>query len=49
MLPPHQHLAHWSEVRSKGGFSGAGEAANYLIPEWFRRWVKDGLLKLPEE
>jgi hypothetical protein len=49
MLPPHQHLAHWSEIRRQGGFGGAGEAANYLIPEWLRRWVKDGLLKLPEE
>jgi hypothetical protein len=49
MLPPHQHLAHWNEVRRQGAFSDAGEAASYLLPEWLKRWVKDGLLKLPEE
>jgi hypothetical protein len=48
MLPPHQHLAHWNEVRRQGAFSGAGDAATHLLPEWLKRYVKDGLLKLPE-
>lgn len=48
MLPPHQHLAHWNEVRQQGAFESAGEAASYLVPEWLKRYVKDALLKLPE-
>ncbi|MFO1017849.1 MAG: hypothetical protein U1E03_09650 [Hyphomonadaceae bacterium] len=48
MLPPHQHWAHWQEVRAQGAFSSNGEAASYLLPEWLKRWVKDGILKLPE-
>lgn len=49
MLPMRQHLAHWNEVRAQGEFKSASEAAMYLLPEWFKRWVKDGLLKLPED
>jgi len=48
MLPAHQHWAHWQEVRAQGAFSSNGEAVSYLLPEWLKRWVKDGILKLPE-
>ncbi len=48
MLPPHQHLAHWNEVRQQGAFESAREATSYLLPEWLKRYVKDGLLRLPE-
>lgn len=48
MLPLHQHIAHWNEVRAQGVFTSPMNAASHLIPEWVKRWVKDGLLKLPE-
>ncbi|MBL8536036.1 MAG: glycosyltransferase family 4 protein [Hyphomonadaceae bacterium] len=43
MLPTHQHLAHWSEVRAAGGFRSASEALRYLAPEWLKRRLKDGV------
>jgi hypothetical protein len=49
MLPYHQHLALWNQMRAQGAFKSAPEAALFLTPEWLKRWVKDGLLKLPEE
>lgn len=48
MLPPHQHFAHWNELRRQGAFASAGDAATHLLPEWLKRYVKDGILKLPE-
>ena len=48
MLPLHQLIAHWNEARANGGFRSKGQALNYLLPEWFKRWLKDGVLKLPE-
>lgn len=48
MLPPHQHWAHWNEVRRQGVFSSPLNAASHLAPEWLKRWLKDGVLKLPE-
>jgi hypothetical protein len=48
MLPLRQHIAHWNEARANGAFASPAQAANYLLPEWLKRWVKDGLLKLPE-
>jgi hypothetical protein len=44
MLPPHQHWAHWNEVRRAGAFPNALSAASALAPEWMKRLVKDGLL-----
>ncbi len=49
MMPARQHLAHWRRVRREGGFKSHAEAASYLVPEWLKRYVKDGVLKLPEE
>lgn len=44
MLPPHQHWAHWNEVRRAGAFPNALSALSALAPEWLKRFVKDGLL-----
>ena len=49
MMPAKQHWAHWKQVRRQGGFKSNAEAASYLFPEWLKRYVKDGVLKLPEE
>jgi len=49
ILPYKQRMAHWREVRDAGAFRTKKEAASYLMPEWFKRFVKDGILKLPEE
>ena len=49
MLPLHQQLAHWNEARAAGGFKNGAEAASYLVPEWLKRYLKDRVLKLPEE
>lgn len=49
MLPLHQHLAHWNEVQARKGFRSPAEAATYLLPEWLKRYVKDAVLKLPED
>jgi len=49
MMPARQHWAHWKQVRREGGFKSNAEAASYLFPEWLKRYVKDGVLKLPEE
>jgi hypothetical protein len=49
MMPARQHWAHWKQVRRDGGFKSNAEAASYLVPEWLKRYVKDGVLKLPEE
>ncbi len=49
MMPARQHWAHWQQVRRDGGFKSNAEAASYLVPEWLKRYVKDGVLKLPEE
>lgn len=48
MLPAHQHLAHWMELNREGAFRGPLNAASHLIPEWLKRFVKDGILKTPE-
>jgi hypothetical protein len=45
MLPPHQHWAHWNEVRRAGAFSSPLNAASHLLPEWLKRAVKDGVLR----
>jgi hypothetical protein len=49
MLPFAQHLAHWKELKAQGAFRSKGEAISNLFPEWLKRRVKDGILKLPEE
>lgn len=48
MLPLPQHLAHWSEMRTKGAFPTPLSAASHLLPEWLKRYVKDGIFKVPE-
>ena len=49
MMPLPQRIAHWKEARAKGAFSSAGQAASTLVPEWLKRWIKDGVLRLPED
>lgn len=49
MMPPRQHMAHWFEARRAGGFKSSAEAASYLVPEWLKRYLKDRVLKLPED
>ena len=48
MLPLGQHVKHWKEARAMGAFHSNRQAASFLVPEWFKRWIKDGVLKLPE-
>jgi hypothetical protein len=48
MLPAHQHLAHWNEVRRAGGFRGPINATAHLVPEWMKRVVKDRILHWQE-
>ena len=49
MLPFRQHMAHWRALHAQGAFRSKGEAVSNLLPEWLKRRVKDGILKLPEE
>jgi hypothetical protein len=49
MLPFAQHMSHWKKLRAEGAFKSQGEAISNLFPEWLKRRVKDGILKLPEE
>ncbi len=43
MLPLHQRVAHWKELRAAGVFPSAkSAAAHVLLPEWLKRTVKDG-------
>jgi hypothetical protein len=45
MLPLHQRVAHWRELRGTGVFTSPKSAASHvLLPEWLKRYVKDGLL-----
>lgn len=49
MLPFNQHIAQWRKLRAQGAFRNNKEAYSYLLPEWFKRWLKDGVLDLPDE
>jgi len=49
MLPLKQRLAHWREVRDAGAFRSMRESSSYLMPEWFKRFLKDGVFNLPED
>lgn len=44
-LPLHQRVAHWRELRAAGAFASWKSAASHVVlPEWLKRYVKDGLL-----
>jgi hypothetical protein len=46
MLPLHQRVAHWAELRSKGVFPNMKSAlAHVFLPEWLKRRTKDGRRK----
>ncbi|MBC7769866.1 MAG: glycosyltransferase family 4 protein [Phycisphaerales bacterium] len=41
VLPLHQRIAHWRELRAAGAFDGAAsEISHTLLPEWLKRSVK---------
>ncbi|WP_395645012.1 hypothetical protein [Terricaulis sp.] len=45
VLPLSQRVKHWRELRSAGVFGSAASAVSHtLLPEWLKRYVKDGLL-----
>ena len=42
VLPLHQRVAHWAELRSKGVFPNMKSAlAHIVLPEWLKRRTKD--------
>ena len=46
MLPAHQRIAHWAELRASGVFPSTKSALSHvLLPEWLKRYVKDGRRK----
>lgn len=49
VMPFGQRLAHWRTLKAKGMFSSARRAPAFLIPEWLKRYVRDGVLNWPED
>lgn len=43
-MPIRHHLAIWNDVRRAGAFTDPISAVSYLLPEWVKRSLKDGLL-----
>jgi hypothetical protein len=47
-MPFRHRLAHWRELKRKGTFESPRSAPAFLLPEWLKRAVRDGLLNWPE-
>ena len=46
LLPLGQRIAHWKELRETGVFASKLSAASHVfLPEWLKRFAKDGLRK----
>lgn len=48
VLPLHQRMAHWRELQGAGVFKSQLNSLPYLLPEWAKRAVRDGVLNWPE-
>jgi hypothetical protein len=48
VMPFRHRLAHWRELKRKGTFESPRSAPAFLLPEWLKRAVRDGLLNWPE-
>ena len=49
VMPFRQRLAHWRELKAKGMFSNPRRAWAFMMPEWLKRAVRDGILNWPED
>jgi hypothetical protein len=49
VMPFRQRLEHWRELKAKGMFSNPRRAWAFMLPEWLKRAVRDGLLNWPED
>lgn len=49
VMPFRQRLAHWRELKRKGMFRVPRRAPAFLLPEWLKRAVRDGILNWPED
>jgi hypothetical protein len=49
VMPFGQRLAHWRALKAKGMFSSPRRAWAFMLPEWLKRAVRDGLLNWPED
>lgn len=49
VMPFAQRLAHWRRLKALGMFSNPRRAWAFLMPEWVKRAVRDGLLNWPED
>lgn len=49
VMPFGRRLAHWRELKRKNMFRSPRRAPAFLLPEWVKRAVRDGLLNWPED
>jgi hypothetical protein len=49
VMPFAQRLAHWRELKAKGMFKSPRRAPAFMLPEWLKRAVRDGMLNWPED
>lgn len=49
VMPFNQRLTHWLELRRQGMFANPRRAPAFLMPEWLKRAVRDGILNWPED
>lgn len=49
VMPFGQRLAHWRKLKQMGMFSSPRRAWAFLMPEWLKRAVRDGVLNWPED
>jgi hypothetical protein len=48
-MPFGQRLAHWRELQRKGIFKSPRRSPAFLLPEWLKRAVRDGMFNMPED
>jgi hypothetical protein len=49
VMPFGQRLAHWRELQRKGMFKSPRRSPAFLLPEWLKRAVRDGMFNMPED
>ncbi len=49
VMPFARRLEHWRNLKRQGMFSNPRRAPAFLLPEWLKRAVRDGVLNWPED